>query len=114
MKKNRPGVSLSVLCRPVDADALEAALFRETTTLGVRRSILSRRTLRREVQTVATAWGPVAGVLAWGDDGTARFSPEFEACRQIAESQNVPLGDVYQAARQAFQASSQAGRGAGG
>ena len=105
MKKNRPGVLLNVICRPADADRLEAILFRETTTLGVRRAEMARRTLRREPHSVATPWGPVAGVLAWIDAATPRFSPEFESCRQLAESQHMPLVEIYEAARQAYQSS---------
>ncbi len=105
MKKNRPGVLLSILCRAEQADALEAILFRETTTLGVRRTVMSRRTLCRESHSVATPWGAVAGILAWVDERTARFSPEFESCRGLAESQNVPLLEIYEAARAAYQSS---------
>ena len=105
MKKNRPGVLLSVICRAADADRLEAILFRETTTLGVRRAQMARRTLRRAPHSVATAWGPVAGIVAWIDDATPRFSPEFESCRRLAEEKNLPLVEVYEAARLAYQAS---------
>jgi pyridinium-3,5-bisthiocarboxylic acid mononucleotide nickel chelatase len=105
MKKNRPGVLLSVLCRAEQADALEAILFRETTTLGVRRTVMSRRALCRQAHSVVTPWGAVAGVLAWADARTARFSPEFESCRSLAESQNVPLVEIYEAARAAYQLS---------
>jgi uncharacterized protein (DUF111 family) len=96
MKKQRPGVMLTVLCRPEDANASEAILFRETTTLGVRRSTVNRRLLRREECTVQTEWGPVAGKRAWLPDGTPRFAPEFEACRRIAAERGLPLRAVYE------------------
>jgi pyridinium-3,5-bisthiocarboxylic acid mononucleotide nickel chelatase len=105
MKKNRPGVLLSVTCRAADVDRLEAILFRETTTLGVRRAQVARRILPRQPHSVVTAWGLVAGVLAWIDDKTCRFSPEFEDCRRLAEENNLPLAEVYDAARQAFRSS---------
>ncbi|HEX4142726.1 MAG TPA: nickel pincer cofactor biosynthesis protein LarC [Pirellulales bacterium] len=105
MKKNRPGVLLSVICHAAEADRLEAILFRETTTLGVRRAEMARHILRREPHLVATPWGQVAGVLAWLDDAPPRFSPEFESCRRLAEAQNVPLTEIYEAARQAYQKS---------
>ncbi len=101
MKKNRPGVTLSVLCQAGQCDALEAILFRETTTLGVRRQSVWRHTLRRETHCVETPWGPVEGMLAWLD-GEAHFSPEFESCRRIAEEHRLPLKAVYEAAQKAF------------
>ena len=61
MKKDRPGVMLSVLCRPTDADHLEAMLFSETGTLGIRRSQIERSKQSRVACTVQTPWGPVSG-----------------------------------------------------
>lgn len=102
MKKNRPAVMVSVICRADDAARLEDILFRETTTLGIRRWPASRHTLPREACQVETPWGPVAGKLATGAGGRVRFSPEYEACRQIAADHRVPLADVYDAAREAY------------
>jgi uncharacterized protein (DUF111 family) len=104
MKKNRPGVTLSALCEAARAAAIEEILFRETTTLGVRRYRVERRRLKREKHTVDTPWGKIDGMLAWLDDGTARFSPEYESCRQAAEKQRVPLKAVYEAAQAAYRA----------
>lgn len=110
MKKNRPGVVLSVLCRESDLESLEAIVFAETTTLGVRRWPVSRSVLERQAHEVETAWGRIQGKIAWLDavstDGAAerrpRFSPEFESCRQAADRHRVPLQTVYEAARAAF------------
>lgn len=102
MKKNRPGVTLSVLCQADHVAAAEAILFRETTTLGVRRWMVQRHRLRRDVHRVETPWGPIEGMLAWLDERSARFSPEFEACRRVAEQHGVPLKAVYDAAQQAY------------
>jgi uncharacterized protein (TIGR00299 family) protein len=104
MKKNRPGVTLTVLCRPADAPAVEDFLFRETTTLGVRRWLAARAVLRREPHTVTTPWGPVEGKVGWRRDKPPRFAPEFESCRRIAEERNLPLREVYEAAQRAFDA----------
>jgi uncharacterized protein (TIGR00299 family) protein len=106
MKKNRPGVTLSVICRECDIEPLEAILFRETTTLGVRRWPVARRTLNRRPHRVQTTWGPVDGKLAWSDDLPVRFSPEYESCRGVATRHQVPLSEIYQAAREAFDSSS--------
>jgi uncharacterized protein (TIGR00299 family) protein len=102
MKKNRPGVLLSVLAPPELANKLEKIMFRETSTLGVRRWLASRHKLERRPHTVETEWGPVLGKLAILGDGTASFSPEFEACRIIATEKSVPLKDVYEVARKAY------------
>ena len=102
MKKNRPAVKLSVLCRQEDVGRLEEILFRETTTLGIRRWPVSRHLLARSRHTVQTAWGPIEGKICWGPDGTVRFSPEFESCQQVAGRHGLPLRNVYEAAQRAF------------
>jgi uncharacterized protein (DUF111 family) len=104
MKKNRPGVKLTVLCRPDIAAAIEDILFRETGTLGVRRWPAARTVLSREPRSVETPWGVVDGKVAWLGDGRPRFAPEFESCRRVAIERQVPLRDVYEAARKAFDA----------
>jgi uncharacterized protein (TIGR00299 family) protein len=102
MKKSRPGVMLSVLCGANALQAVEAILFRETTTLGVRRQRVERTKLEREKHAVQTELGSVDGTLARLGDGTKRFAPEYESCRQVAEKQQVPLKVVYDAAQRAF------------
>ena len=102
MKKDRPGTLLSVQCQPTDAEKLAGIIFRETTTLGLRRSTVDRITLPRSTESVSTDWGNIDGVLAQLPDGTQRFSPEYASCQQIADKHKVPLADVYAAARQAF------------
>ena len=102
MKKNRPGVKLSVLCRTADVEPIEAVLFTETTTLGVRRYAVRRHVLSRQPHTVETPWGSVEGKVGWLQSGSPRFAPEFESCRRIAAAYNVPLRAVYEAAQKAF------------
>ncbi len=103
MKKGRPGILVSVQGRPSDADQLEAILFRETPTLGIRRAIVLRTVLARETLTVNTSYGPVVGKEAILPDGARRFTPEYEAAREIAEKNSVPLPQVLSAAQAAFQ-----------
>jgi uncharacterized protein (TIGR00299 family) protein len=102
MKKGRPGVLVAVQSRPADTEKLEGILFRETTTLGVRRQTLARHVLPRETIEVQTTWGPVRGVVAILPDGTRRFSPEYDACRRIASEKNVSFADIQAAALAAF------------
>lgn len=109
MKKGRPGIVLSVLATPGTVDSLEAILFRETGTLGIRRQLLERRTQCRDVVTVSTPWGDVRGKRSWQPGQDVRFAPEFEDCAQLAADSNVPLRDVYRAAESAFLKMSESG-----
>ncbi len=102
MKKNRPGVLLSVLAEEAALPALEAVLFRETETFGVRRYPVQRRKLRREARTVQTAWGPIRGKRGWNDDGAGVFTPEYEDCARVARQYGVALREVYTAVRRAY------------
>jgi uncharacterized protein (TIGR00299 family) protein len=101
MKKNRPGILLSVLAPAEALDAVEAVLFRETGTLGIRRQRVERSKLRREVVTVTTPWGPVKAKRGWRSSGPDFVSPEYEDCARIAREHHVPLRDVYAAVRAA-------------
>jgi uncharacterized protein (TIGR00299 family) protein len=107
MKKGRPGIQLSVQAVPGDADKLEAVLFAETPTLGIRRTNVMRTVLARRPHEVATAFGPVAGKISFLPDGSRRFTPEYEVCRRIAIDAASSLSDVMSAAEAAFQAEGQ-------
>jgi hypothetical protein len=102
MKKNRPGALLSVLAPAAALSALEAILFRETATLGIRRYPVQRNKLRREAVTVQTPWGPVKGKRGWREGGPEVFSPEYEDCARVARGFGVPLREVYLAVKAAF------------
>jgi uncharacterized protein (TIGR00299 family) protein len=103
MKKNRPGVLLSVLAPEPALPALEEILFRETTTLGIRRYPVSRHKLQRRACTVSTPWGPVQGKLGWLEGRPPVFSPEYEDCARVARQHGVALRNVYAAARQGYE-----------
>lgn len=77
MKKGRPGTILEVLCRPGDADAVAAAVFRNTTTLGLREATVGRRVLRRRAETAQTPLGAIRVKIAEGY-GVSRAKPEFD------------------------------------
>ncbi|MGE0454310.1 MAG: nickel pincer cofactor biosynthesis protein LarC [Vicinamibacteria bacterium] len=104
MKKGRPGLLLSVLARPADRDALEGILFRETTTLGVRRSEWQRTALERRSVTVETAYGAIAIKLGLRAGAVVNAQPEFEECRRAAQAHAVPLKEVMAAALAAWRA----------
>ena len=80
MKKNRPGVMISVLCDEAKIPSLESLLFRETSTLGIRRYPVSRHKLKRQPVKVETPFGPVQGKLGWLAERPPTFSPEYDDC----------------------------------
>jgi len=98
MKKNRPGVLLTVLCAETDADKFSEMMLRETTAFGVRRTLAERRKLRREFETVKTRFGGVRVKLGRLNGRVVQAAPEYESCRKLAERARVPLKEVYAAA----------------
>jgi pyridinium-3,5-bisthiocarboxylic acid mononucleotide nickel chelatase len=102
MKKNRPGMLLTVLCHPADSPKLEKLIFAETTTLGVRRRQEQRQILQRDWTTVATRWGNVRLKIASMNGAVTNYAPEYEDCRRIAMEKHVPLKSVMQEAVQAY------------
>ncbi|MDQ1590139.1 MAG: pyridinium-3,5-bisthiocarboxylic acid mononucleotide nickel chelatase [Pyrinomonadaceae bacterium] len=102
MKKNRPGVVVSILCRAAEREALTKLLFEETTTLGVRSYEVERRALGREFVTVETGFGAInVKVARRGDGSVSNVAPEYEDCRAAAVKASVPLHVVEAAARAA-------------
>jgi uncharacterized protein (DUF111 family) len=102
MKKNRPGVLLSVLAPAPVLAAIEDILFRETTTLGIRRYEVTRSKLQRRACTVATPWGAVRGKLAGLPGRPPVFSPEFDDCARIARQHGLPLREVCDQAQRSY------------
>jgi pyridinium-3,5-bisthiocarboxylic acid mononucleotide nickel chelatase len=111
MKKNRPGVLLSVLAPEAVVPALEEILFRETTTFGVRKYPVQRHKLQRRPCTVSTKWGPVQGKLGWLEGRPPVFAPEYEDCARVARQHGVALREVYAAAGRAFAEQGETGAG---
>ena len=98
MKKNRPGVLLTVLCATADAARFTEMMLRETSAFGVRRHVAERRKLRREIVTMKTEHGEVAVKLGWLDGRVIQAAPEFESCRKLADLTKLPLKQIYEAA----------------
>jgi uncharacterized protein (TIGR00299 family) protein len=101
MKKNRPGVLLSVLCASEQKETLIKLLFTETTTLGVRSYEVARRALRRSMVRVETAYGPIDVKVAHLNGRVVNEMPEFEQCRAAASKAGVPVKVVEDAVRAA-------------
>src|SRR6185437_12398873 len=104
MKKNRPGVIVTVLCSEAKIPAMEEILFRETTTLGVRRYPVSRHKLKRQNVEVGTPFGTIRGKLGLLENRPPTFSPEYDDCARAASEHGVPLREVYDAAHAAHAA----------
>lgn len=102
MKKNRPGMLLTVLCKPEDATKLTQIIFTETTTLGVRRRDETRLALARKWVNVVTEWGEVRMKIASMNGTVTNYAPEYEDCRRIAAEHHVALKSVMQAALQGY------------
>ncbi|MGI6188675.1 MAG: LarC family nickel insertion protein [Caldicoprobacteraceae bacterium] len=102
MKKNRPGVVISVLCSPEDEKALADILLNETTTLGVRSYTAYRSVLNRQWKTVHTKYGDIRIKIAQ-DGNTYKAAPEYEDCKKAAERYGVSFREVYDAARLAYE-----------
>ncbi len=101
MKKGRPGFQLTVLTVPARADEFAAMILRETSAFGVRMHDCRRIKLRREMTSVETPYGPIALKLGWLGDELVQAAPEFESCRQGAETHGVSIRQVYEAALRA-------------
>jgi len=95
MKKNRPAVALSVICRPSLESALIKVIMAESSTLGVRVHSLKRHEAEREVITVDTSLGQARVKVKKLEGKITSLSPEFEDCKEIAERNELPLQEVY-------------------
>ncbi|MBQ8748789.1 MAG: nickel pincer cofactor biosynthesis protein LarC [Oscillospiraceae bacterium] len=93
MKKSRPGIMLTALCRPADKEKLLSLIFRHTTTLGVRENRMRRYTLNRRMETVQTPYGPVRQKIAAGY-GVARKKYEYEDLARLARERDLSLFDL--------------------
>ncbi len=101
MKKNRPGTLIRVLCKPADRDRLVEAVFRHTTTLGLREAETSRHVLRRRIDEADTAVGPVRVKRSEGY-GVERTKIEFEDLARIARERDISLGEARLLAEQSI------------
>ncbi len=98
MKKNRPGILLTVLCQPGSEENLAGALFRETTTIGVRIGYEERIELKRSAVHVDTPFGRIAVKRALLPGGGVKTAPEYESCRKAAKKHGVTVREVFEAA----------------
>ncbi len=102
MKKQRPGILLTVLCLPSDRDRMLDLIFRESTTFGIREHITKRTILERSFQSVDTPFGAVRIKVGQRHGVIVTASPEIEDCRKCAAEGGVPVKNVYDSALSFF------------
>ena len=102
MKKNRPGTLMTIVCKPDDRDRMTDIVFRESTTIGVRRQELSRECLDREMVTVPTPIGPVRFKVARRDGRVLNAQPEFEDLAKLSAERGIPVKEVQALAQKAW------------
>ena len=99
MKRSRPGVVVTVLCAPARVDDLAAALFQETSTIGVRWSEWKRRRLAREMVTLSTTFGPIPFKVSRLDGRVVTVTPEFADVVRVAREKGVAVREVLDQVR---------------
>src|SRR6266700_958652 len=103
MKKNRPAVMLTIICRPEEGDAMAQLLLSETSTLGVRMQQVQRLKAQRTQQQIETPLGTLLVKVKRLGSRIISASPEYEECRRIALERGISLEEVYEVARQAIE-----------
>lgn len=95
MKKNRPAYQVSVLCDEEQIEKMNAILFRETTTIGVRRYPVEREVLERRIEEVSTPYGQAKVKVCMLDGKEIRY-PEYESVKKLAREQGMAYEEMYQ------------------
>jgi uncharacterized protein (TIGR00299 family) protein len=106
MKKSRTGILLTVISHPENLASCEAVLFRETSTLGIRRTTQKRAILQREMQNVDTIYGTISVKVAWTGTATEKVitnvQPEYEDCAELALKNNIPWREIHRLALESW------------
>lgn len=102
MKKGRIGFNIVVLTELPTADQALEVLFRETSTLGIRRTTVNRVCLDRETKTVEVYGEKVRIKMGWLGGRMMQSAPEFEDCKILAQTLGVPLKEIYELAKKTF------------
>lgn len=95
MKKNRPALKLCIICTPQEENNIAEMIFKETSTLGIRREIVNRYCLERQKQKVKLPYGEIEIKVAKFDGEIVNSSPEYESCKKLAKKTGRPLKDIY-------------------
>ncbi len=106
MKKNRPAVMLTIICRVEDGSTMSELLLSESSTLGVRISQVQRIKAQRVLERIETPFGPLSMKVKRLGDRVISATPEYEDCQRIALEKGIPLEDVYEVARRVIKTKS--------
>ncbi|HYH03720.1 MAG TPA: nickel pincer cofactor biosynthesis protein LarC [Bacillota bacterium] len=103
MKKGRPAVKLSILIDPTNEREILEVIFRETTSLGVRKYRVEKTMLQREFKQVGTQYGAITVKTAYYEGEMVKYKAEYEDCYRAAQQHRVPIAKVYQAVDQTME-----------
>jgi hypothetical protein len=95
MKKGRPGVVMNVICEADKAESMKSIIFTESTSLGIRTFPFKKDTLVRKFEKINSIYGEVTVKRSFYNEKEVSFKPEYEDCRRIAASREIPLKEVY-------------------
>ena len=95
MKKSRPAVKLSILCTPDAENRVNEVLFRETSTIGIRKYTIDKTMLERKIEQVTTRYGEVRVKSAFYQGVCIKSKPEYDDCLKIAREKGIPINQVY-------------------
>lgn len=95
MKKNRPAIKLSVIVNDDKKEDIMEAIFKDTTTFGIRMIDIDREVLDRRFEDVNTKYGKIRVKIGEKNGKIIQSSPEYEEVKKIAEKNNTSINDVY-------------------
>lgn len=95
MKKGRPAIKLSILANEEDVDIIEEIIFKETTSIGIRKYKVKKIMLSREFLKLSTKYGDITIKNSFYEGKKIKAKPEFEECKRLAEQNNVAIKEVY-------------------
>ncbi|MCJ7473385.1 MAG: LarC family nickel insertion protein, partial [Actinobacteria bacterium] len=95
MKKNRPAFKLNIICTSKEESNIAEMIFKETSTLGIRRETVNRYCLDRQKQLLKLPYGEIEIKVAKLDGEIVNSSPEYESCKKLAKKTGKPLKDIY-------------------
>src|SRR4030067_2016662 len=99
MKKSRPAHLLSIVTRVEDMEANKRLVFKETTTLGIRSSKVTRSILKREIREVELPYGKVRVKVSGDKNSVINITTEYEDCKRIAMETGLPLKEIIDLAK---------------
>ncbi len=102
MKKNRPAVMVTVICREEEGDSMASLLLSESSTLGARISQAQRLKAQRMFERIETPIGPMSIKVKRLRDRVISAAPEYDECQRLARERDLPLEEVYEIARHAI------------